>query len=199
MTEEIEVRRRDPMVVSLDLELSTIETAMRGAEILADYQIRQGYLDGESEKDAPECVFSILSLLGGRLEQVRRVIRGEEDPERLWGAHNAISLPESLDDVDGDIVLFPWNARGMPLVLARPSGWGVDPNELEERQAMGLEGLKKKEPKGPKVRKAKSPEGRKVKDRRERKGKEPEEQAPQSLSIQGAAPKEAPPVASEPT
>lgn len=64
---------------------------MRGAEILADYQIRQGYLDGESEKDAPECVFSILALLGGRLEQVRRVIRGEADPERIWGAHNAIS------------------------------------------------------------------------------------------------------------
>jgi hypothetical protein len=123
MTEESEVRRRDPMVVSLDLELSTIEAAMRGAEILADYQMRQGYLDEESEVDAPECVFSILSLLGGRLEQVRRVIRGEEDPERLWGAHNAISIPESLADVDGDIVLFPWNARGMPLVLARPSGW----------------------------------------------------------------------------
>ncbi|HYO54313.1 hypothetical protein [Archangium sp.] len=56
MTEETEVRRRDPLAISLDLELSTLETAMRGAEILADYQIRQGFLDEESEKDAPECV-----------------------------------------------------------------------------------------------------------------------------------------------
>ncbi|WNG45900.1 hypothetical protein F0U60_18605 [Archangium minus] len=196
MTEETEVTRRDPMVVSLDLELSTIEAAMRGAEILADYQMRQGYLDEESEVDAPECVFSILSLLGGRLEQVRRVIRGEEDPERLWGAHNAISIPDSLADVDGDIVLFPWNARGMPLVLARPSGWGLDPKEVEERQALGLEGRKAKEPRG---RKAKSPEGRKVKDRKGRKAKEPKEQAPQALNVQGTAPKETPPVAPGPT
>jgi hypothetical protein len=137
-------------------------------------------------KDAPECVFSILSLLGGRLEQVRRVIRGEEDPELIWGAHNAISLPETLDDVDGDIVLFPWNAHGMPLVLARPSGWGLEPEEREERQALGLEGRKVKEPKGPKGRKAKGPR-RKVKE------------APESPNVQGATPQEVPPSAPEPT
>jgi hypothetical protein len=170
------------MVVSLDLELSTIEAAIRGAEILADYQMRQGYLDEESEKDAPECVFSILSLLGGRLEQVRRVIRGEGDPELIWGPHNAISLPESLADVDGDIVLFPWNARGMPLILARPSGWGLEPEEREERQALGLEGRKAKEPKGSKGRKAKAPK----------------EQAPESPSVRAAAPKVPPPSAPEP-
>jgi hypothetical protein len=163
---------------------------MRGAEILADYQIRQGYLDEESEKDAPECVFSILSLLGGRLEQVRRVIRGEEDPELIWGPHNAISLPESLADVDGDIVLFPWNARGMPLILARPSGWGLEPEEREERQALGLKGRKEKAPKGPKGRKAKGPARRKA--------KAPKEQAPESPSVRAAAPKEPPPSAPEP-
>jgi hypothetical protein len=80
------------------------------------------------------------------------VIRGEEDPERILGPHNSISLPESLADVDGGIVLFPWNCRGMSLVLARPSGWGLDPldpKERAERQAMGLEALKAKEPTGP--------------------------------------------------
>jgi hypothetical protein len=179
MTEGTESRSREPRAISLDLELSTIGAAMRGAEILADYQIRQGYLDEESERDAPESVFSILALLGGRLEQVRRVIRGEEDPERIWGAHNATTLPDSLADVDGDIVLFPWNARGMPLVLARPSGWGLEPEEREARQALGQEGRKVKTPKGPKGRKAKAPK----------------EQASESLHVQGAAPQEAPPSA----
>jgi hypothetical protein len=127
-------------------------------EILADYQTRQGFMDEESEEDAPACIFSMLSLVRGRIEQVRRVIRGEEDPAHIWGPHNAITLPESLADVDGDIVLFPWTARGMPLVLARPSGWGLDPKEREARQALGLEARK---PKGHKERKAKEPKGHK--------------------------------------
>ena len=198
VTEETVVRRRDPLAVSLDLELSTLERAMRGAEILAAYQIRQGFLDEESEKDAPECVFSILSLLGGRFEQVRRVIRGEEDPGRILGPHNSISLPESLADVDGDIVLFPWNCRGMPLVLARPSGWGLDPKERAERQAMGLEALKAKEPKGPQERKAEGPRHR-TKEPRARKAKGPKEQAPTSSGVQGQAPEEISPSGPEPT
>jgi hypothetical protein len=81
MPEETEVRSREPMAVSLDLELLTLANATRGAEILADYQTRQGFMDDESEEDAPMAVFSILSLVGSRLEQLRRVIRGEENPE----------------------------------------------------------------------------------------------------------------------
>ncbi|WP_143177370.1 hypothetical protein [Cystobacter ferrugineus] len=162
------------MAVSLDLELLTLANATRGAEILADYVTRQGFLDDPSEKDAPVCVFSILSLVGGRLDQLRRVVRGEEDPAHIWAAHNASTLTESLADVDGDIVLFAWKARGMPLVLARPSVWGVEPKEREERKAMGVES---KKPRRAKERKAKEP-------------------TPESPSAQGEAPKDSPPAAS---
>ncbi|HYO56396.1 hypothetical protein [Archangium sp.] len=169
---------------------------MRGAEILTDYQIRQGFLDEESEKDAPGCVFSILSLLGGGIEQLRRVIRGEEDPELIWGPHNAITLPESLADVDGDIIMFAWNCPGMPLVLARPSGWGLDLEEREERETLGLEGRKARDPKR---RKAKGPARRDTKEPREQKAGEPKEQTPQSPGAQGEVPKETPPSTPEPT
>jgi len=74
-------------------------------------------------------VVSILSMVAGRLGQLRRVIRGEEDPARIWAPHNAGTLTGSLADFDGDIILFAWKARGMPLVLARPSAWGVEPQE----------------------------------------------------------------------
>jgi hypothetical protein len=157
MTEETEVRSPEPMAVSLDLELLTLASATRGAEILADYQLRQGFMDEPSEQDAPESVCAILSLVGGRLEQLRRVVRGEEDPAHIWAAHNASTLTESLADFDGDIVLFAWKARGMPLVLARPSAWGVEPEEREERTAMGYEAVRQKGQKHPNGRKAKEP------------------------------------------
>lgn len=182
MSEETEVRSLEPRAVSLDLELATLASATRGAEILADYQTRQGFMDEESESDAPGCIFSILSLVRGRLDQVRRVVRGEEDPERIWGPHNALTLPASLADVDGDVVLFPWSARGMPLVLARPSAWGVEAKERKERQAMRLE-----------ERMEGAPKGRGHKARKAAKEKEP---APGSPSVPGEETKEPPPVAS---
>jgi len=157
MTEETEVRSPDPMAVSLDLELLTLANATRGAEILADYQLRQGFMDEPSEKDAPECVVSILSMVAGRLGQLRRVIRGEEDPARIWAPHNAGTLTGSLADFDGDIILFAWKARGMPLVLARPSAWGVEPQEKEERKAMGQEVTRRKGRTPSKEHKAKEP------------------------------------------
>ncbi|MBM7117660.1 hypothetical protein [Archangium primigenium] len=157
MPEETEARSPDPMAVSLDLELLTLADAIRGAEMLADYQARQGFMDEASEKDAPVCVFSILSLVGGRLKQLRRVVRGEEDPVHLWGPHNETDLPETLAEGVGDIILFPWKARGRPLVFARPSTWRVEPEEKKGRAAVGHEATRQKGQKSPKGRKAKTP------------------------------------------
>ena len=139
-TEETEAKRPDPMAISLDLELLALANAARGAEILVDLHTRRGFLDEASERDAPGGVASILSLVGQRLDQLRRVIRGEEDPVRMYAPQNACPLSEFLIDIEGDIVLFPWKARGMPLVIARPSAWGVEPKEREERRAMEQEG-----------------------------------------------------------
>lgn len=198
MTAETEVRKPEPRVVSLDLELATLESATRGAEILADLESRHGLMDEDMEEDTPVSIMSILALVGGRFEQLRRVIRGEEDPGNIWGPQNAIGLPESLADVDGDILLFAWNACGMPLVLARPSGWGLDPEEREKRKAMGQEGWTAKESKGSEAQKAKEskgPPGRKV-QRQKTKAKE---QAPEPPGAEGEAPKETPPSGPEPT
>jgi hypothetical protein len=190
MPEETEVRSQDPRTVSLDLELSTLASATRGAEILADYQTRKGFMDDETEADAPVCILSILSLVRGRFEQVRRVIRGEEDPEHIWGPHNAITLPESLDDVDGDIVLFPWSARGMPLVLARPSAWGIEAKERKERKAMILEERMARDGRKSKGRKAKNAKGAAPGSRSS------QEIHPEAPSVPGEEPMEPPPSAS---
>ena len=109
------------MAVSLDLELSTLASATRGAQLLADIQIRSGLMDEAMEDDAPLCIFSILALVGGRIDQLRRVIRSEENPANIWAPHNEVSVPESLDDFEGDIVLFSWDSLRRPLVICRPT------------------------------------------------------------------------------
>jgi hypothetical protein len=187
--EETAVRRTDPLAVSLDLELLTLANATRGAEILADYQTRQGFLDDPAEEDAPVGVFSILSLVGGRLEQLRRVIRGEEDPARICASHNSVALPETLADLDGDIVLFPWKARGGPLVIARHRGVGPEPED-KARKVADLNRVTESEPKGTRSK------GRKVSKGAKETGRG---SVPKSPGVQPGEPKESPPSSPAPT
>jgi hypothetical protein len=125
MTEEVEFRNPKPRVVSLDLELSTLASATRGAQLLADLQTRRGLMDEHMEEAAPMCVFSILALVEGRIEQLRRVVRSEENPANIWATHNEVAVPESLGDFEGDIILFSWNTLRVPLVICSPSRMGT--------------------------------------------------------------------------
>jgi len=143
MTEEAEFRSPEPRVVSLDLELSTLASATRGAQLLADLQTRRGLMDESMEEDAPVCIFSILALVEGRIEQLRRVVRSEENPANIWAPHNEVDAPESLDDFEEDIVLFSWDSARVPLVICPPSRMGT----------------KAEAPKKPKSRKAKTTKG----------------------------------------
>src|SRR3954465_5134681 len=68
-----------PAVVSLDLELLTLSGATLGAQMLADLQSRME-LDEEQERNAPVSVYSVLALVRERINQLRRVVRNEEDP-----------------------------------------------------------------------------------------------------------------------
>jgi hypothetical protein len=122
MTEEAEFRSLEPMALSLDLELATLARATRGAQILAELQSRHGLMDESMEKDAPECVFSILALVGGRIDQLRRVVRSEENPANLWAPHNEVAIPEPLEGLEGDIIMFSWRDHRLPLIISRPPG-----------------------------------------------------------------------------
>ncbi|WP_408890097.1 hypothetical protein ACJ2CR_02505 [Myxococcus faecalis] len=72
-----------PLALSLDLELGTLASATRGAQILADLQARHGLLDAELERTAPACIMSMLALVIERIGQLRRVVRNEENPAHL--------------------------------------------------------------------------------------------------------------------
>jgi hypothetical protein len=106
-------------VVSLDLELGTLATAIQGAGMLADLQARRELPDEKMERDASACILSVLSLVTERIGQLRRVVRNEENPGNLWARHNAVEDPETSGEYPGDIVLFSWGSHRLPLVM-----WG---------------------------------------------------------------------------
>jgi len=53
--------------------------------MLADLQARRELTDAKMERDAPACIFSVLSLVTERIGQLRRVVRNEENPGQLVG------------------------------------------------------------------------------------------------------------------
>ena len=96
-------------VVSLNLELSTLEHATRGVQILSDLQATGGFPDDDSERAAPLCIASMLTLLEVRLRHLRRVVRGEENPAHLWEPHNSAGDAATLADGE-DVFLLAWDA-----------------------------------------------------------------------------------------
>jgi hypothetical protein len=133
-------------VVSVDLELATLAGATRGAQILADLQAQQA-LDGDKGRDAPSGIFSILALVRERIDQLRRVVRHEENPAHLWAPHNAVEDPATTGEFPGDIVLFPWGSHRAPMVM-----WGCRMAETEAPREARTK--KPREPKGPKLKEA---------------------------------------------
>ena len=97
--------RSESSAVSLNLELSTLEHALRGASLLAELLANHDLPDEETQRMAPHCITAQLALVNARLRHVGRVIRGEEDAETLWAPHNATSLsPRPGDDEDVRLV-----------------------------------------------------------------------------------------------
>jgi hypothetical protein len=129
-------------VVSLDLELGTLATAIQGARMLADLHARRDLPDEEMERNAPACIVSVLALATERLGQLRRVVRNEEDPASLWTPHNAVEAPETLGEFPGDIVLFSWGSRRLPLAMWEARGMAAQENP-KKRARKGRKGTNK--------------------------------------------------------
>jgi len=98
--------RSESSAVSLNLELSNLEHALRGASLLAELLANHNLPDEETQRMAPHCIAAQLALVDARLRHLGRVIRGEEDAETLWAPHNATnSSPRPGDDEDVRLVV----------------------------------------------------------------------------------------------
>lgn len=93
--------------VSLSAELAEVRSAVEGARFIADALAARGFDNRQRELQAPVAVTAILVLAELRLQQVERVLRGEEDPLTLWAPHN--DSPPASEEGEQDVVLRPWN------------------------------------------------------------------------------------------
>ncbi len=94
--------------ISLSTELVEVRCAIQGARFLADALASHSLHSREQELQAPVSITAILVLAELRLQQVERVLRGEEDPQHLWAPHNDVT-PDSDEGDEQDVVLRPWN------------------------------------------------------------------------------------------
>lgn len=94
--------------VSLTAELAEVRCAIEGARFIADALATHSLDTREQELQAPVSITAILVLAELRLQQVERVLRGEEDPLNLWAAHNDVTPGRGEED-GRDVVLRPWN------------------------------------------------------------------------------------------
>ncbi|WP_426745955.1 hypothetical protein VZQ01_36450 [Myxococcus faecalis] len=114
--EDTPAHHYEEKVVSLNLELANLEHALRGAQLLAELFANNDMPTADADRQAPHSVVAILALADARLQQLRRVIRGEADARHLWAPHNAIT-PEPIPGDAEDVRLEP---RTSPRPSATP-------------------------------------------------------------------------------
>jgi len=93
--------------ISLTAELAEVRCAIEGARFIADALATHSLDSREQELQAPVSITAILVLAELRLQQVERVLRGEEDPQHLWAPHNDVT-PRAGEGDEQDVVLRPW-------------------------------------------------------------------------------------------
>ena len=88
-------------VCSLALELEQLEHAAQAAATLTGL-VRDGRTSNEAEaKRLPTLAGAVVNLLGSRLRDLRRVVRGQRDPGEFWNQDcNTIPIPNADDDQD---------------------------------------------------------------------------------------------------
>lgn len=93
-------------LVSLAAELSHLGDAVNAATLLSQAVAEGAISTSEATAQAPSAITAVLELVHARLMQVRRVLRGYEDPADILTQHNATGEPQPGDDPD--VVLRPW-------------------------------------------------------------------------------------------
>lgn len=94
-------------LVSLAAELSHLGDAMNAATLLSQALTEGELSTAEATAQAPAAIIAVLSLVRERLLQVRRTLRGAEDPANIRTPRNATGEPQPGDDPD--VVLRPWS------------------------------------------------------------------------------------------
>jgi hypothetical protein len=93
-------------LISLSGELAGLSDAVYGAALISECLSLDLLPSEESQAQAPVAITAVLGLVHARLIQVRRVLRGAEDPATIRTPRSATGEPQEGDDPD--VVLRPW-------------------------------------------------------------------------------------------
>jgi hypothetical protein len=95
-------------VCSLALELEQLEHAAQAAATLTGL-VRDGHARNEAEaRQLPTLAGAIVNLLGSRLRDLRRVVRGQRDPAEFW-TQDCDTMPVPDTDDDPDVRFAAWS------------------------------------------------------------------------------------------
>src|SRR5208283_1289671 len=99
-----------PKACSLALELEQLEHAVEAVTVLTSLVRDKRTANDDEATRMPILSAAVASMLGSRLRDLRRVVRGQRDPGEFWSpACDASPTPSASDDQD---VRFPaWSDR----------------------------------------------------------------------------------------
>ena len=123
--------REAEKLVSLAAELSHLGDAVNAGTLLSQAMVEGTLSTAEATAQAPSAITAVLGLVHARLMQVRRVLRGAEDPEDIRTSSNATGEPQPGDDPD--VVLRPWTPAQRAAHHAREQAAERN-EEIEQRE-----------------------------------------------------------------
>ena len=86
---------------SLALELEQLEHAAEAVTLLTNLVRDKRTVDDGEATRLPVLSAAVASMLGSRLRDLRRVVRGQRDPGEFWNpACDAVPFPDDGDDPD---------------------------------------------------------------------------------------------------
>jgi hypothetical protein len=96
-------------LVSLAAELSHLGDAVNAAALLIEALTQKALPAPKANEQVPAAVSAVLELIQVRLDQVRRVVSGVEDPATILTPTNTTGEPQPGDDPD--VRLRPWTSE----------------------------------------------------------------------------------------
>lgn len=84
--------------VGLALELGELGHVIEAARLVIDLLRYQGWHDDHDAEEAPRAASATLALVGRRLRDICRVIRGSQDVSTIHARHNDAE-PDDGDDI----------------------------------------------------------------------------------------------------
>jgi hypothetical protein len=124
--------REPEKLVSLAAELSHLGDAVNAGTLLSQAMVEGTLSTAEATAQAPSAITAVLGLVHARLMQLRRVLRGVENPADILTPHNATGEQQPGDDPD--VVLRPWRPAQRAAHHARQQAAAERDEEREQRE-----------------------------------------------------------------